>query len=118
MDHNPNTNAGEKLRVEAAGGRIEKMNWQVASVGLVNIKCTFEWFSLCSGLINGCMDGSWSTIMEDSLGFRFLFSCNSRGERNKRVLSYDSLSGLAMTRAFGDFNFPGVSPRQASDRMV
>lgn len=32
-----------------------------------------------------------------------------RGERHKRVLSYDSLSGLAMTRAFGDFNFTGVS---------
>ena len=30
------------------------------------------------------------------------------GERNKRVLSFDNLSGLAMTRAFGDFNFPGV----------
>ncbi len=31
-----------------------------------------------------------------------------RGERNKRVMSYNSLCGLAMTRAFGDFNFPGV----------
>jgi protein phosphatase 1L len=30
------------------------------------------------------------------------------GEKNKRVLSFDNLSGLAMTRAFGDFNFPGV----------
>eukprot|EP00195_Chlamydomonas_chlamydogama_P014520 CAMPEP_0202894548 /NCGR_PEP_ID=MMETSP1392-20130828/3934_1 /ASSEMBLY_ACC=CAM_ASM_000868 /TAXON_ID=225041 /ORGANISM="Chlamydomonas chlamydogama, Strain SAG 11-48b" /LENGTH=497 /DNA_ID=CAMNT_0049579277 /DNA_START=245 /DNA_END=1738 /DNA_ORIENTATION=- len=57
VDHNPNTNQEERVRVEAAGGRIEKMCW---------------------------------------------------GERNKRVLSYDSMSGLAMTRAFGDFNFPGV----------
>ncbi|GAX73132.1 hypothetical protein CEUSTIGMA_g585.t1 [Chlamydomonas eustigma] len=57
IDHNPNTNDSERARVEAAGGRIEKMHW---------------------------------------------------GERNKRVLSFNSQSGLAMTRAFGDFNFPGV----------
>ncbi len=57
LDHNPNTNDSERVRVEAAGGRIEKMHW---------------------------------------------------GEQNKRVMSYDSSSGLAMTRAFGDFNFPGV----------
>ena len=31
IDHNPNTHEGERLRVEAAGGRIEKMNWQVLS---------------------------------------------------------------------------------------
>jgi serine/threonine protein phosphatase PrpC len=47
-----------------------------------------------------------------------------RGERFKRVLSFDSLSGLAMTRAFGDFNFKGVicDPHMSStvvdDEMV
>ena len=32
VDHNPNTNEGEKRRVEACGGRIEKMNWQVLAL--------------------------------------------------------------------------------------
>lgn len=27
MEHNPNTNDDERLRVQAAGGRIEKMHW-------------------------------------------------------------------------------------------
>lgn len=32
----------------------------------------------------------------------------TRGSNQQRVLSHDNLSGLAMTRAFGDFNFVGI----------
>jgi hypothetical protein len=31
IDHNPNTNDSERVRVEAAGGRIEKMHWYESS---------------------------------------------------------------------------------------
>ncbi|KAG1665866.1 hypothetical protein FOA52_005355 [Chlamydomonas sp. UWO 241] len=56
VDHAPSCE-GERARIEAAGGRIQKMGW---------------------------------------------------GGNQQRVLSHDNLSGLAMTRAFGDFNFVGV----------